>query len=267
MSGKRLVQWTVTAVFAIIIFCVVNFHKNLIQAYNLKTVLHENLDGRLVPHRVNSIEKFKRMQDCGIRSLEVDLYFDADTNRRCFAIGHDIEDARSVNLDEYLESLGQIEIRKIWLDIKNVTADHLQPMLQELERLDSLYEIRDIAIVESSYPSRDITIISDAGFHLSYYLPTERNQKLLDTEDEEILDAEAAALAEQLDNQRVSAISFDLSLYPFVKEYLEPVLSDTIVYHTWGAIKLWEWGTITKLRNTVYFKDSRVKTILYRYWE
>jgi len=81
-----------------------------------------------------------------------------------------------------------------------------------------------------------------------------------------MLRAEADRLNEQIRNQEVLAVSFDLSLYPFVKNYLEPKIPDNIVYHTWGSVKLCQFNAVGKLQQSDYFKDSRVKTIIYRYW-
>ena len=57
-----------------------------------------------------------------------------------------------------------------------------------------------------------------------------------------------------------------MRLYPFVKQYLEPLIPDSVVYHTWGAVKMWEWGAIKRLEESPTYKDKRVKTILFRVW-
>ena len=63
--------------------------------------------------------------------------------------------------------------------------------------------------------------------------------------------------------QNLSAVSFDIKLYPFVTEYLEQLLPQDIVYHTWDLKKSYEDKDIeAKLGDTKYSSNKRIKTIL-----
>lgn len=265
-KSYRLVPIAVAIIVVLAISLGLNYHKDLIQYYNVKTLISENLDGRLVPHRVNDIDKLMAILDNGIQSLEVDLTFRKVEGKCFFEVGHGINDLSGLAFDSFLNITAKHDMKKLWMDLKNVTEDDIENVLQELERLDSVYSIKSYAIIESSVLSSDFQQISRRGYHTSYYLPTERITGLLIKNDNDSLLKEAEILNDQIRNQEVLAVSFDLSIYPFVKNYLEPIIQDSIVYHTWGDDKLWEFNAIDKFQSRDYFKDIRVKTILYKYW-
>ena len=263
--NRRIARITVIT-FCIAIGVLLYYNKDLIQAYNLRTLPAGSLDSRLVPHRIDSIDQLKEIWGKGIRSAEVDLYFKSDGDSGYFSVGHDKDNQSGITLSEYLSSVKSKRIKKLWMDIKNVSPENVEPLLHTLNRLDSAFGIRKIAIVESSSPSGKLRLISEAGYHLSYYLPTDYIEKMLAAGVPDTLRAEAAKLNVQLRDQKVSAVSFDMRLYPFVKQYLEPLIPDSVVYHTWGAVKMWEWGAIKRLEESPTYKDKRVKTILFRVW-
>ena len=243
-----------------------NYPVDSIQRANISAILSLKLDGRLVPHRVNRVNKLQAILGEGIGSLEVDLLFRFDGQRGHFEVGHDEIDASGVDLAAFLDIIKAHCLKKIWLDIKNVREDNIDALLAELLRLDSLYGIRQTAIIESNLVTEGLRKVGQAGFHSSYYLPTQKIKALLSGNDRALLQAAAAALAEQIASQGVAAVSFDLALYPFVKNYLETVIPATVVYHTWDSMKLWELNAIRDLKERAYFNDSRVMTILYEYW-
>jgi len=127
-----------------------------------------------------------------------------------------------------------------------------------------MFSVRKIAFV-ANITTKGFQKISARGFHTSYYLPTGKIISLLKESDSVKLQMEADRLAEQLHHQSVLAVSFDLRLYPFVKNYLEQNIPDTVVYHTWRSIQIWKSRSLENLRNNDYWKDTRVKTILYKY--
>jgi hypothetical protein len=241
-------------------------HKDLIQYMNINTIISENLDGRLAAHRINRIDRLRTVIENGVRSFEVDLLFRQTGSQGYFEVGHDEADTREVRLDQFLDILQPYRPEKIWLDIKQVSEDNLDAVLAELERLDTTYTIKEAAIIESSITTEGFSKIKSAGFHTSYYLPTGQLLTLLHENDYTALQTAAKALKNQIEGQSTSAVSFDLTLYPFVKTYLEPIIPDSIAYHTWGSVKMWEWSALEELKDSDYFRDPRVKTILYGYW-
>ncbi len=104
--------------------------------------------------------------------------------------------------------------------------------------------------------------MSESGFHLSYYLPTEEILAAMD-EGARAREELATKLADIAGKQDVSAVSFDLQLYGFVKNYLEPKLSPQTVYHTWSFENSFRNPALLEdLQKQGYFHDRAVKTIL-----
>lgn len=266
VTSSFRVSWIFFGMAVLALGLGLNYHKDLIQYININSIVSEHMDGRLIPHRINREGRLRAVLDGGIRSFEMDLLFRVDEQDRFFEVGHDEANATGVELDLFLEILKTFQVGRIWMDVKNLRDDNVDDIATELERLDSIYGIKKIAIIESDITTSGFQKLSHSGFHTSYYLPTQRIVGLLDQNDSDMLRAEALRLKHQIESQSVSAVSFNLSLYPFVKDYLEPVVSSTIVYHVWDSIKLWERGAIGKLKSSMYFSDDRVKTILYGYW-
>ncbi len=77
---------------------------------------------------------------------------------------------------------------------------------------------------------------------------------------------EASRIARRAGQARVAAVSFDVRLHPFVKEYLEPLIGSDLVYHTWELnLSLADPDFLEKLAATAFFRDPRVETILVEY--
>jgi hypothetical protein len=236
-----------------------------IQNRHINAIIENDLDSRLVPHRINRISQLNELLADGFQSLEVDVLFRADSNSGYFEIGHGDSDTRGVRLDSFLSKLAGYDTKKLWLDLKNLTPESVDSVLQALESLDSRFGIKSIAIVESGITDSAFARIRVAGFHTSYYLPTRHILELLYAGDTGALQHEAERLALQTTAQQVAAVSFDLRLYEFVKRYLEPLLDSTVVYHTWDSVSLWEWGALDDLMQQDYYNDPRVATILVKY--
>ena len=256
---KNLIWPLLTIVVLLALVC----HRNVFRHLNVSTIISEGLDVRLIPHRVNRLDKLTTIINAGIRSLEVDLMFRYDGNRGFFEVGHDEADSRGIKIDRFLKVLKQHDPKKIWFDIKNINDDNIDAVNSELLRLDSLYGIKSIAVVESNITTDSFVRIHNSGFHTSYYLPTARISKLLGTGNETQLKLEADRIAEQIERQSVAAVSFSLAIYRFVKGYLEPVIPADIRYHTWDSVNLGNWNAVDRLEESDYFQDWRVSTIIY----
>lgn len=256
---------TILVLIIALIFAVKLYHREIIQKYNVHTLTSEGLDERIVPHRINYIDKLHHVLDDDFRSLELDLIFRTSGHYGFFEIGHDENDARGVKFDRFLNILQNYEMKKIWLDIKNINDENINAIIVELDRLDSIYNFRDTSIIESSNTSDNLRMLGSRGFHISYYLPTNTIVNLLSKKNEKALKIEADRIKQLIINQSLSAISFDLRLYSYVKNYIEPFIPVHIVYHAWNSVRLYELSSITTLKSSDYFKDPRLKTILVRY--
>ncbi|MFV2056959.1 MAG: phosphoethanolamine transferase [Thiohalomonadales bacterium] len=235
-------------------------------SYNTKKLIKNNLLEKIIPHRVNSIGKLNQVLDNNYASLELDANFFNDGNDNRFMVGHDTNTLSSIKLKDYLALMPIKSMKKIWLDIKNINKNNIDAVGKRLIFLDDLYGLKEKVIIESETTSNLFSRISDIGFHTSCYLPGTlarlyRKNKL----DE--LKAETTRLREQIRQQRCSAVSFDNSLYPYVKKYLEKELKNEVVYHTWDLkMDLKDREFFMKIQRQDYFHDDRIKTILVPYY-
>jgi len=232
------------------------------QRTNADLVKENNLQTRLLPHRVNTLGKMLEIHKAGIRSYEIDVLFRRmNEGSGYFEVGHDSQVMTGLSLQSWLEQISG-DFGKIWLDIKNVTTDTIPQINKRLIELDEKIGLKNRAIIETGNQSAQVGILSESGFHLSYYLPTGEILAAMD-EDAEAQHELATKLADIAEKQNASAVSFDLQLYGFVKNYLEPQLPPQTVYHTWSFENSFRNPALLEdLQKQGYFHDRAVKTIL-----
>ncbi len=239
-------------------------NRSLWQKINGKTISENGQSGRLLPHRVNTIGKMRDTVSAGINSFEIDIYYTATDSETFFEVGHDRETMSGMRLEEFLAEIPG-SFKKIWLDVKNVRPGNVGGIVNKLDELDSKYDIKNRIIVESSDRTPAPKLLVDEGYHVSYYLPTTKVLSVT-KENEKSQRNLAIELAEIVQRQNSSAVSFDLQLYEFVKTYLEPLLKADIQYHTWfPGVNYGDSTLLGKLGDRPYFSDERVKTILLPY--
>ena len=189
----------------------------------------ENLGSRLYPHRVNTLGKMREITNRGIRSFETDVLFRPEGG--FFEVGHHEGAMTGMTLESFLDKIPQ-DFEKIWLDVKDVTDAAVPGINKRLLELDKKFGLKSRVIVETANESSSPALLSESGFHLSYYLPTEETLAVMEknVRSRNNLAEKIAGIAK---GQNVGAVSFDLRLYEFVKGYLEAELGSQIVYHTW----------------------------------
>lgn len=234
------------------------------QAENTKQVLLKRQCSKLLPHRTNTIGKISAALSAGLSGFEIDIMISgADAT---FAVGHDSKSLTDTNLDNVLETASWEQTTKIWLDIKNANQDNISLIISRLNYLDRKHNLKSKAIIEISYFGANAKLISDAGYQLSYYLPTGAVLGANSQSDSEIREL-AKELLKRVELMQPRAISFDLRLYPFVKSYMEPSISQSIDYHTWfpNGLNFQTPNLNEKLAERDYYQDPRIKTILIPY--
>ncbi len=198
----------------------------------------------------------------GIRSFETDVLFRPEGG--FFEVGHDAGAMTGMTLESFLEKIPR-DFEKIWLDIKNASKTTIPGINKRLIELDKKYGLKSRSIIETSNESESPSLLSDNGFHLSYYLPTEETLLVMgeDVKARKLLAEKFAGIAKR---QNVGAVSFDLRLYKFVKNYLESELRQQIVYHTWfPGISFGNNNLLKEMQAREYFHDPKVETILLPY--
>ena len=230
------------------------------QKVNAKYLIDTNQSSRIFPHRVNSIGKLKDVWNDGFRSFEIDVRF-GDNNSTTFQVGHN-QGLMGLGLEEFLSRVDYQQIERIWLDFKNLNQSNYKKALERLEYLDKKFDVKRKFIVESGAKSEFFKELKGKGWHTSYYMPTEKIIKLLNEDNKVKMQELATQIAKQTKMQNVAAVSFDYNLYPFIKQYLEPLISNDIVYHMWLGPSLDRVNFEDELLKNPMYLDSRVKTLL-----
>ncbi len=230
------------------------------QHKNAKYLIDTNQSSRIFPHRVNSVGKLRDIWNDGLYSFECDVRF-GDNNTTTFRMGHN-HGVMGIGLEEFLQSVKNSKIERIWLDFKNLNEDNYKLALGRLEYLNKKFDIKRKFIVESGTTAVFFKELRKAGWHISYYMPTGKIVKLL--KDNNIIEMKQLAIqiANQTKLQNILAISFDNRLYPFVIQYLEPLIDKNIVYHIWYAPSLADSNFKGKLSKNKMYLNKRVKTLL-----
>lgn len=227
---------------------------------NVDSLRANNLMQRVGIHRNNSNGKYREVVSNGYRVIELDVKIREVGERYRIEIGHGEDDVMSGRtLQDYVQSIQNLDSNKIWLDVKNLSRDNIAPFVNQLNDMDETYRFKSQLIVETSYTGNEVARLAENGYHSSYYLPTD----LINKTDEEKRNI-ANHVVRQVSYQKLSAISFDGVLYGWVKAHLESrIKPHDIVYHTWDVDLNCRKGTFwDQLSAKPYFTDKRVKTIL-----
>ena len=233
------------------------------QKENAKYLLETGQSTRVFPHRINSVGKYTDIRKDGFNAFEIDIKFSEKDDNSFFVTHGNTKSA--VDLETFLGQTNIDSIQKIWFDLKNLKKNNYKEVLKRLQYLDEKFGLKNKSIIESSSTSLFFKEFSDAGWHISYYLPTKVIVELIQNKEVVKMKLLAVKIAKQIRIQNVSAVSFDNRLYPFVKQYLEIKIPDEIDYHTWYAPPLHSKEFKTNLQKSEIYKDQRVKTLLSSY--
>ena len=239
-------------------------NERYIQKVNIRNLINSDQDIKILPQRVNTLGKLKDIWADGYKAFEIDVRFDKDKD--CLHVGHDNQTAIGVCLVGFLKNIPVQEVKKIWVDLKNLNRKNYKKVLKSLSRIKKSLDIKEQFIIEVSSTIDELSVLSQDGYHTSYYLPTNKIIKMLKENDESAMKGLARRIIRQSHRQKLSALSFDYRAYPFVKNFVEPKLSSSIVYHLWDmALSLKDIKFFKKIKNKNYYRDKRVKTILIPY--
>lgn len=223
----------------------------------LKQIKQEH---RVFPHRVNSIGKLHDIWNHGFRSFEVDVFFGYKHPNK-FQVMHD-PGAVGHDFETFITSVDHKKIKRIWLDFKRLKKNNYAPALARLNALDKKYNLKDKIILESSTKGGFFRKFSEAGWHISYWLPLWKTKKAMQEKDETTLKALAKEMSERVKNHKASAVSFEQRHAAFVEKYLDKELPKNVVYHTWGLPPIDKKEFIEKISNHRLFLNKRVATLI-----
>ncbi|GAM57566.1 hypothetical protein JCM19231_2685 [Vibrio ishigakensis] len=220
--------------------------------YQAQTAL---ADKNLMAHRVNTVGAMDDAKHQGFKQIEVDLIFDEKSGK--LMLGHGQKTLSGQSLEEYLAfENGQFEA--LWFDVKNLDQNNLEDVVEQLETLDSRYQIKPRTLVETSSTSLQIAKLSSLGWKMSYYLPTQLSQQLQQANEAEITDY-AKGLFLQLKGQKMRSLSFDISLLSFVEESLKKAVVEPLELemNTWTSFKASDLDLEAKLVRAGANKDFK----------
>ncbi len=164
-------------------------------------------------HRVNTIPRAKHFER-RYRGFEMDIYFDQE--RRHFDVRHPPDPSTGTCLKKMFEALEQPEERLFWLDFKNRELGdiELEKAVSLLDEISTRYRVKRRIIFESTN-SKIARRFSDAGYYVSFYLPS-FNVTHLDNKE---IERRARDLLQQVAQSRASAVSGHQLQYAFMKQY------------------------------------------------
>ena len=160
---------------------------------NKKTISNYKIYSKVWAHRVNSLERYQYLRN-SFSGFEVDVVFMGNH----FDVGHPPLQSINLSFEKYLKVAGSGK-KLFWLDLKNLSAQNEIAIINHLNKLDSLYNIKSRIIIESNnIPS--LSRISLNGYFTTYYYDNDSYNKLVASGNKEKLTI-------------IDAISQDISMY------------------------------------------------------
>jgi heptose-I-phosphate ethanolaminephosphotransferase len=223
-----------------------------------------NQDSRVIPHRVNTVGKLKDILNNGFHAFEIDLIFREEAGGY-FDVGHDGNTLSGLSFEKFLSHVPHHDKLKIWLDIKNLNGDNIKSALGRLIKLDNIFKLKGRVIIESKITDSSFAEVSEEGFHTSYSLPQSLILELENVDESGRIKI-ASSISNQIIGQKTEAISFDIRLYEYVKNYIEMNIKSSVSYHIWNlSAPISDRSFIENLKKKECFYDERVRTILVPY--
>jgi heptose-I-phosphate ethanolaminephosphotransferase len=229
-----------------------------------------------------------RMEVVGGAITAVQEGFDSiETNINAFdfKMGHAPDKLYDMTLDEYLSLIPLDKINNIWLDMKNLDEKDISRVIEKLNKLDEKYKLKNKMLIEnvSVYPK--MKEFTENGWRNCFYLFFRFNRQdvnkgfsyemlqiilnmdNLSSEEDIKLRKFAYEIARYIQEQKSTDLSFHPKLYPFVKKYLEPLISPSIKYNTFSIENMPEIDSINFIdeltkRKIPILSDERVRIIL-----
>jgi len=188
--------------------------------------LPPSVQARLCAHRNNSLLKF--MEAASIfNCLEMDIII--SESLRSPMVQHDADDPTGLPLDVLL-SLPSARSKRIWLDVKNLSDTNVVFLLESLKRFNRSAADTLVEVAASTAGSSAVARLSEAGYSVSYYLPTKLGIKCSAANATEEC-AKFAATVEKDLRSDFASISFDFKARALVKTLKIP---SNVSMSTWN---------------------------------
>jgi hypothetical protein len=172
---------------------------------------------RVCAHRNNSLIKFMEaasLFDC----IEMDVTIE-EVKQTAF-IHHDADDPTGLPLRTLL-SLKQARGKRLWLDVKNLSDRNVEVLLSTLSAANRPKHDMLVEVSASTAGSRAVKLLSQAGYQVSYYLPTDPAVECAADFTLQSCSELASKVEEDL-KIGFSSLSFDYRAMPFVRRLQLP---------------------------------------------
>jgi Sulfatase len=191
---------------------------------NMRTVaeIRPALHDRIWAHRVDTLGKLSDIADL-FAGAELDLVFDQATG--LLEVRDPPTPHYGLTLEHVLDAQRARQGRlNLWLDIKEMDSDNAARILARLAELDRHHILKDRVIVETTFKGAGVKRFAKSGFYTSHQLSTDEVQAAL--QDPGRLSELATETCEVVKSSGFAAISFDMIVYPFVRDYLAPCAAE-----------------------------------------
>lgn len=211
----------------------------------------------------------------GFKGIEININVQGER----LEMGHGQEWIKQPNtLDEYLSTLPHGSHLKLYIDTKELDPDEIYSFFEQLERLDRKYDLKPRTIIESTIVDPAMAMFSEHGwmvyyYYLYFYYDSTKQLKsgalASDYSEDELIFMPVEQKIEKLLNiiktQKPTGLSFYYRDYDFIKNHLEPMIDDTIVYSTWSIPEfpsLEDPNMLEKIKEHPVIVDDRIKQVL-----
>jgi len=137
-----------------------------------KNTFYNNKKAKLWAHRglsinapENSLESIQAAFENGFKGVEIDLWFNKNT--QSFHIHHDYSDSSKLTLNKIMNIYHDKDL-KFWLDLKNLNQNNKNDIINNLNKLENTYHIKEKIIIESPQAS-ELNDVEKSGYFTSLY--------------------------------------------------------------------------------------------------
>jgi len=228
------------------------------QRENIRRLIDQNLQQKVVAHRVNTLGKAGNILSDGLTSFEIDVHYaDGKLN-----IGYDKDSMADVHLEQFLNELDVdvFEFKKLWLNLRSLKQNEPSDLLKHLDALDSKLDLKQRMHILVSETNEEIPLLAAAGYSLIYKI----EDSLIDLSSGNTNGKLAQSIVNSARQIGASGISLDTTAYSFYKEHLAPLVEDqelSIHLRTPSGLELSTAKLLEALNRQDYFKDPEITSI------
>jgi len=214
------------------------------QRKNHMVLSQTELARRLTPNAVQTIGKLSQASQLGYQIFELILDFGDSEDLLLFAN----ETKHNLSLEDWLQLALLDEEQQLLINLTALDRDDVEKAITSLESLSSLLNLKDKIMLEFDKDSVTANLITNGDWKIIHRLsPKNMSDK--------------PKLINDISNNKITDISFDLDLYPIIKNELEPLLPKDTKYHVRTSESLSDQSFVEKLKKLGLQNDDSIVTL------